>query len=287
MSVLTKVFALMLSLLSIFLCGVIVVFVTNTADWKKAYEEQVTYREAAQVQAAVASESQAQTVARLDKLISSLQNQILSLEKEKAQLQSQLDTSQVAKAQAENKSSTAVGLSKSLQDTIANMFKAQQDIQTELDKNHQQMIVAQTRVIDLERALDSERVKSAQLNTLSRQRLEQIHELENDNAAIRSRLQAVALQSEELRPGGQVTQTRVQEAGVPISGQITGIDDSLAAISVGSSSGVRKDMTFYVYRNDQYLGNLLITHVEPTEAVGRMIGMQGSAMAGDKVTTGF
>lgn len=277
----------MLSLLSIFLCGIIVVFVTNTADWQDAFNKQKTLAEAAQVQAAVEAESKSQAIARMDKLTSSLRNQILALEQEKSQIQSQLDTMQLAKAQAENKSSTAVGLSKSMQDTIANMFKAQQEIQAQLDKNHQEMIVAQTRVIDLERSLDSERVKSAQLNTLSRQRLEQIHELENDNAAIRSRLQAVALQSEEVRPGGQVTQTRVQEAGVPISGQVTGIDDSLAAISVGSSSGVRTDMTFYVYRNDQYLGNLLITHVEPTESVGRMVGIQGSVMAGDKVTTGF
>jgi hypothetical protein len=277
----------MLSLLSIFLCGVVAIFVTNTADWKKAYTEQKTLAEAAQVQAAVAAESKKQAIARLDKLISSLQNQILALEQKNADIQGELDTMLLAKAQSENKSSTAVSLSKSLQDTIAKMFIAQREIQSELDKNHREMITAQTRVIDLERELDSERVKSAQLYTLSRQRLEQIHDLENENDSIRSRLQQVTLKSDEVRPGGQVSQTLVRESGVPISGQITEIEDNLAAISVGSSSGVRQDMTFYVYRNDQYLGNLLITDVEPTESVGRLVGVQANVLRGDKVTTGF
>jgi len=51
LSFLTKLLALLVSLLSIFLCGAVVVFVTNTNNWKKAYQDQETIARAAQTYA--------------------------------------------------------------------------------------------------------------------------------------------------------------------------------------------------------------------------------------------
>ena len=149
------------------------------------------------------------------------------------------------------------------------------------------MIAAQTQMIELTRQLNSERVKTDQLEAIRRQYSENIHELEDENASLRQKIEKVTVASSKFRPDTQVTMTKPQEQGVPIRGQITEISNDKAAISVGISSGVRKGQTFWITRSNRFLGNLEIIHVEPSEAVGRLVNPQGAIAAGDSVTTGF
>ena len=76
-------------------------------------------------------------------------------------------------------------------------------------------------------------------------------------------------------------------SGVPIRGEITDIKGDMAQISVGSSSGVRKGMAFWITRGTNFLGKMEITVVSPDEAVGRLTNQQGTIVKGDAVTTGF
>ena len=59
--------------------------------------------------------------------------------------------------------------------------------------------------------------------------------------------------------------------------------DNLVTISNGSADGVKKDMVFVVSRNDQYVGDLKISHTEPNRAAGRMIKSTVAPMTGDRV----
>jgi len=288
LSTLTKVFALLVSLLAIFLCGVVVVFVTNSQNWKELYEEEQTLRAAAQVHAQVAEDAQQGLKTRLEALIQRLNDDILALEQENFNLVRQWSSEAQARVQADRKSMTMVELSKSLQSSNHDMYTAQNAIQKSLQEAHRDMIAAQTQSIELSRQLDSERVKSAQLETIRRRSEEKIHELQNEIAMIRQRLEQVTVASSELRSGmDRVTAAQAAPVGVSIRGEITEIDDNRAAISVGSSSGVRKDMQFKVIRGDKYLGSLTVTHVLATEAAGWLTGRQGPVVVGDKVTTGF
>ncbi|MCH9022207.1 MAG: hypothetical protein IID32_05540 [Planctomycetes bacterium] len=88
-------------------------------------------------------------------------------------------------------------------------------------------------------------------------------------------------------PDGDVGQVPVGLSGVPIRGQITEVREGLASISVGSAASVRKGMKFLVYRGDQYMGDLQITHVETSESAGLVVLQRGSIVRGDSVTTGF
>ena len=126
------------------------------------------------------------------------------------------------------------------------------------------------------------------MEAIRKQYLEQIHELENENAQVRQQLQKVTLASSEFRQAGdQVSLTPPAAAGVPIRGTITGVDQDLASISVGAASGVREAMTFKVIRGGEYLGDVVVTRVEQSEAVGRLTHRQGTIVKGDRVTTGF
>ena len=215
-------------------------------------------------------------------------DQMLDLEKEFAAMLAELTGLRQAKAQAERKASAAVAALESSQQTLDNMYNTQNAVQAELDKSHRQMITAQAQVIELNRQFNSEQVKSARLESIRMHNAERIAALEDENIQIRLKLQEVAISPSEMQSlDDRVSSVAVSPSGVPIRGQIVDMDDDLAAISVGSSAGVQKDMTFVVLRSGKYLGDLRITHVEPTESAGQLVRHQGTIVPGDYVTTGF
>lgn len=285
MSTLTKVFVLLVSVLAILLSGIVATFVINTNNWKAIAEEQERLAKAAQVTAAVAEQAYARGIAKRDNIIQMQNNTLRMQEAANAETQRQRETEAQSRALAENESFTAVALAQSLRETIQNMYAAQNAIQADLDETHRKTLTAQSQVVQLTRELNGERVQNDQLKSISRQRLEKIHELEDE---LTTKSQEVALKPKDWdEKGDQLSQVPVRESGVPIRGQITAVDNDLASISVGSASGVRKNMKFLVYRDNQYLGDLLVTHVESGESAGRIDIRKGAIVKGDSVTTGF
>ncbi len=285
MSFLTKVFVLLVSLLSIFLSGIVVSFVLNTNNWKMAYDKEVIRSRAAQVQAVVAEESLSKGLARRENIIAQLNDKIIQLETVNNSLVSDMETLLQEKAIATNQSFTAVTLSGTLRETIDNMYKAQQVIQKDLREAHENMLVAQKNVTELRRSNMELTANNDQLELVRKQQVETIARLEND---LDAQLQSPKVKGEDwLEKNDSVTQLPIYESGVPIRGQVTAVEQDLASISIGSSSGVRKNMKFLVYRNEQYLGDLQITHVEPSESAGRINLRRGLIVKGDSVTTGF
>ena len=126
------------------------------------------------------------------------------------------------------------------------------------------------------------------MESISKQYREKIYALEDSLVQLRNQLQKVTIASRDPQVlGDQVSQAREVAPGIPIRGQITDVEDNLASISVGSASGVQKDMRFKVYRDDSYLGDLKIIYVQPDEAAGRLESQQSRIVKGDSVTTGF
>lgn len=78
-------------------------------------------------------------------------------------------------------------------------------------------------------------------------------------------------------------------AVAPIRGEIKDIKSGLASISVGSADGVAHGMTFLVYRKapkggkPQYLGSIKITRVDANEAAGEVEQSAGDIKSGDVV----
>lgn len=72
-------------------------------------------------------------------------------------------------------------------------------------------------------------------------------------------------------------------SGLAIRGHIEELRGKLATISVGAADGVREGMTFVVYRGQQYLGDLVIAHVEPNRSTGDLTIVEGEVAVGDRV----
>lgn len=287
MSTLTKVFAVLVSILSIFLCGTIVTFLANAQDWKTKALDSETIAQAAQVQALAAQERLTRNRMEHEKYGRQLQEGVNTLHQQlddrTRQLASALQKSSMETSRAE----TAVATMGALRDTIQSMHEGQEHQQVSLNDTREKMISAQTQKVELTQKLNRERVLTDQLESIRKRNLEKIHVLEEEIAAIHQKLEQVTLTSKDFGTGGRVTLTSPQLAGVPIRGQITDIDGQNMAISVGSSSGVRKHMRFWIIRGDKYLGNLEIIHVESDESVGRLTNQEGVVVMGDRITSDF
>jgi len=215
----------------------------------------------------------------LNKLIVDWQNEYAKLEniwKQEA----------AAKTTAESKADAAVKISESLSTLMNNMRQTRDGLQKRLETAHNNNQKAETQVIGLNMELNQERAKAAQLESIRRRNEENIRSLENDIALLEQKYQRAMLAS----PNGRILPDKdnsTKPVRVPIRGEITDVQGDRAAISIGSSSGVRENMEFNVYRGNKFLGTLIVLQVESNQSAGTLRRKQGTIVKGDKVATGF
>jgi hypothetical protein len=288
LSFLTKLLALMVSLLSIFLCGAVVVFVTNTNNWKKAYQDQETLTRAAQTYA-LQREMDLKDQKQRDGADRQQLNQlVVNWQEAYTKVENDLKQEKIARITSEGKAAAAVTVSGALVNQVNNMRQTRNALQQRLEVAHNDKRKAETQANNLGEELNRERVKVAQLESIRRRNEEKIRALENDFALLEQRYQRAMLSPSDPRIlPDQVTVRAPQPGRIPIRGEITEVLGERAAISVGSSSGVRENMEFNVYRGSEFLGSLVVLQVEATQAAGRLSRKKGTIVNGDKVSTGF
>ncbi len=287
MSTLTKVFILFVSLLAIFLCGLVVTFMSQADNYKMLYEEQRIKSDAAQVVAYTAEKTRAEersasntsTKVLLERL-KDLRDTFSSQNAELAQLRQDVILES-------SKSDTALKLVSTMRELVQNMQNGQENLWASYDQNRANMLEAQTQVTELTRQLNNERARAGQLEDTNRRRAEQIVVLEEQVAKLNQKLDNYNLAQKEFNNEATVSKAVPTMAGVPIVGEIKELDADKASISVGSTSGVRENMRFWIVRGDNFLGNLEIIYVEADQAVGRLSNTRGVIVDGDMVTTDF
>ncbi len=287
MSTLTKVFALLVAILSIFLCGSQVTFMTTAQNYKNKFEDQKTIAEAANLAALAAQEE----------LANFRENQAalaISLRKSLGNLQGILDSQgrELAAARKDSavqvsRANTAVEVVDALSKSVDNMQSSQKTIWDAHNKSRAEKIEALTQYIELTRKHNQARAEIQNLTDTLDRRTEQVAHLHETVSTLKSQMDAVKVASEEFRSDKDVIMTPPQLLGVPIRGEVMEIRDNKIAISVGSSSGVQENMRFWIVRGENFLGNLDIIHVRADQAVGNLSNRQGAIVSGDAVTTDF
>lgn len=288
MSFLTKLLALLMSLLSIFLCGAVVIFVTNMNDWKKRCQEQETLTQAAQIYALVLErelKDQKQTDTTrwqtFDKIIVGWKNAYSKLE-------NNLKQKSISQITAESRADSSVEVSKALTSQVDSMRQTIETLQKRLESAHADKRIADTQVAELNQELNQAQVKVGRLESIRYRNEEKIRSQESEIALLEQKFQQVMLGSSDARVLlDNVTVGTPQTGRVPIRGEITNVLGDRAAISVGSSSGVRENMEFNIFRGSEFLGSFVALEVAATESAGRLHRKQGTIVKGDKISTGF
>jgi len=288
LSKLTKILIVLLTLSSIFLCGIVVTYVANADNYRQKYEDLSTDRDS------------------LSRKVSNLTKQVNDKTAEKQALEDQLGAEIASLKEETVRAQNALKDSereKSLLLQKVNNFASIVDGFTQT--NDQQGLLLKNTLDELNRIRTEQIKERKELNETTTSLIEKMAIIESLEAEkrqlIEEKFELQARLDEILQPTGRVaaapvpvTQRRevVREAAAAVSeiglkGLITKLDlkNSLASISIGSADGVKEGMKFHVTRGDEFLCDILIIDTDTEEAVGVLDLVQQQPRIGDNVST--
>ncbi len=292
MSILTKVFLIVVAILSIALSTLSIAANSMGQSWKKSAEDWKAAALAAQaaertavIQAKLTHEQDLDKIRKMSADLQKLQTDVL-------QVKQDLDAKAVELGQAQNQSaamtSNLTGLNEQLS-LVGSQFNREQEFNRKLSTRNAEL---ERRNIDLNDRVKELTTALAMANTQVRALQQQLGG--GDSSAYRSPAGPGA--SATPTTGGpsavvEAFQPSVQPSGAvtaPIRGTITTVRGNVAGVSVGAADGVAPGMRFVVYRgngaNSKYVGTLEITRVEATEAAGTLSQTTGEIQRGDQAT---
>lgn len=287
MSVLTKVFVVLLTLLSIALSMFVVAAFAQQENWRTSSQ---SWREAAlaanakeRTVTANAAIEQQRALDRHRQDISTID----ALQNDLAASNDELDRLNQGNTDLENKLTVKEGqltTTNRLSSLLQAAFNREQESSTKLSRRNSEL---ERRNVDL-----NNRVKELTANmAMAKSRVlalkEQIATMSEERAAGK-------LAQIPSGPGivqahtPSVTPTTPHSAmSSPIRAEVTKVNGNLASISVGSADGVAHGMTFLLYRpatnggTPQYLGVLRVTRVETNQCAGSIEQAEGEIRPGD------
>jgi hypothetical protein len=289
-SPLTKVFVVLVTVLSVVLVALVVPFVANTENYKAKLAVAQSDRDAASARAkgletaaGIAAERDAERVANLvneNRLLTTQRNEYAN---KLGDISSSLSSERASKGKADADVSR-------LSASNAQLTSITAALQTELSLRRKENEEKQaTAIAQADQIRDLEGAKE----TLSRQ----VRSLQQQVVAVQDRSKTLEDAMARLDPstraqimGGEQTGGPEFEASTPILGKITAVqrvaEDTFVQINVGKNDGVQANMKFLVHRGNQFLGTLVITTVDGRAAAGRLRLSQGDIVAGDAVLSG-
>ena len=290
MSTLTKVLIVLLTLSSIFLCGIVVTYVANADNYRQMYNK-------LKVQYDAAVKNKDQAVKNFNDIKDEMAGQKIELGDEIAALDRK-------KTELETDLSKAIRRADE-KDLLASKWE---DLTTEFTNTNERQrqwledTLAKLKAIEVEQIKGDKELKETTaaliekmtiIETLEKQSrllLEEKTYLQNElDKLLRQSGRAVA-PPEPVTPTKEKVRVAPPTVDIGLKGLITTVDleNSLAEISIGAASGVKPNMKFHVTRADKFICDIVILDVEPEKAVGTLELMdvtKEQPKAGDNVST--
>ncbi len=135
------------------------------------------------------------------------------------------------------------------------------------------------KLVEVESQLLSEQAKNKRLENS----LRVIKEKAQSQTTMIVKLNERISELEVLEGKKTVVDTAVPVPATKISGTVTGVNDNLASVNVGSAQGLKAGMQLIVCRGDQFVGHLKIEEVGVNEAAGIIVNRRLAPLQGDKV----
>lgn len=291
MSILTKVFVVLVTFLSVLLVALVVPFVARTEDFKTKLQAEQDLKLRAQA-AARARESE------ITELASREGERFTALMAEKRNLTSTITQLSESLASA-NSGVQQLQADKAKQEANLNRLTAAADqygqitksLQEELNLRRDQLVDLQTRSIELADRNDDLATQLEAANRQVRRSREQTVELQQQitrlegfvaklDPAIRQQITAAdqTVGDTEFVPATTIRGhiTRVEQAG----------GETFVQMDIGGNDGVEVNMKFWVHRGGQFLGTAVVVKVDTNASAARMRIVEGAVAAGDTVLTG-
>ncbi len=289
MSTLTKILIVLLTISSIFLCGIVVTYVANADNYRQMYMGLRVERDSA-VKKEESARNELNTFKdETDRHKQQLNSTIDSLRSQVDQLQRDLQTTEAEKDDALRRMNSWEAIVMDFSKTTDSQSQLLKNTLEELEKLRAKQIKKDKELKQTETTLLEKMVVISTLYQKAKRLLE-------EKTALQNRLSQLLRQyGRTLAPAAPVTPRleKVRTAPAPVAGdvglkgRVTAVDqkNSMAEISIGGAHGVTEDMKFHVTRGDEFICDILILDVDVEKAVGILDLVQQIPKVGDIVST--
>ncbi len=290
MSTLTKVLIVLLTISSIFLCGIVVTYVANADNYRQMYNKlrvqhkaAVENEENAKKQLNLAIEDAGRREQKLKDDINALNIQVGQLTTERDEAKRRADEKDLLANKWEE-------LTIEFKDTNERQGQWLEDIRAELKKILLEQTDSDKELKETTAALIEKITIIGTLEKQSKLLLEERTYLQNElDKLLRQSGRAVA-PPVPVTPIKEKVRVAPPTVDIGLKGLITTVDleNSLAEISIGAASGVKPNMKFHVTRADKFICDIVILDVEPEKAIGTLELMdvtKEQPKTGDNVST--
>lgn len=293
MSIFTKIFVVLVMVLSVLLAALVVPFVVNTDNYREKWQNVQSQLNVQKYNAADREADLAQDIQKKNEMIKTYEDQVARLQAEVNNRDTQIQNLQAQVISLQNANSDVRGQLARLSTGLEQATQINEMLQSEVKNRREKMLTLQTQNIELTESL---RDRTTQVDTLVRQvRLlkEQQEDLATQNERLSTTvasLQQYADKAEDL-PGKLKSKldTGVRPP-VTIRGVVTDVkqigDDQFVALNVGANDKVAEGMKFMIHRGDQYLGDVVVTQVDLNTSAGRVTLKKGEITANAEVMAG-
>jgi hypothetical protein len=268
--ILTKIFVVIATFLSIALSMLVIAYATNVDRVRADYADEFARRVSAEASLGVAASQAKSESVRLNDAIQQQQNELATVRAQLTQLQAERAQLQVAKNKAEAE----------LAAQIAKINQQSEQVKTAMElqaKANEELATLRTSELKLrERALEAEQT----INDLTSQNdvlTANYRALQEELAMIKRDAQGVA--------AGAVANT----ASRPFESVERDVASgkTLAKLSVGSNDRIAKNMILRVVRDGQFIANIVVEQTDLSFSIGAVdtLGRQTEVRAGDVIVS--
>ena len=270
MSALTKTLIVLLTVASIFLCGIVVIYVSNAANYRQKYEDLRSDKDAIQQKEKNLTKQLNEKIKETDQQQQKLNSEIASLKIETGRLQTQLKDTEREKAALLQKVNNFAALVEDFTKTNDQQGLLLQNTLDQLDEVKIEQIKARKNIDDLSAnlleklaiidALDAEKKQLLEQKSGLQKKLDQLYRPLGREAVAPK---PVTARKEFVAPAKDIKE-------IDLKAVVTVVDpkNSMAGISISAADGVKEGMIFHITRGDEFVRDILIIDVEGDEAVG-------------------
>jgi len=291
LSTLTKVLIVLLTLASIFLCGIVVTYVANAVDYKEKYESQNSRYQSAIQRADNAESNFNRLKEETDQANLGLNNRLAALEQRISSLNADLKKAQterdLARRLKDGRDEEVAAFAKTVE--VNNQLRA--TAETELKQTQANLIQEKA---EHEQTTDALMTKMAIIEDQGaklKQLLEEKTELQNRLNQTLQQYGKITAPAEPVTAMKKPPRVAPPVKDIDLQGVITDVDlqERLAEVSIGTADGVKEGMRFHTTRGDQFICDIVILDVLPEKATGWLElledGVQNQPKVNDKIST--
>jgi len=269
----------LLTIASIFLCGIVVTYVATAEDFKKKYDTQRNDRNALEEKVESLTTQLNDKVAEKDELEKTLNAKMAEIKTKADEYATKLTTAEREKAELTERTNNLAGITKDFSATIDKQTQTLNSALEEVKQLKAEQLKQGKELDETSAALMEKTAIIASLETEKRRLTEEKSDLQTKMDSL-------------LRAGGKAPgATPVAQESRPVSSALKGlinqvdVKNSLATITIGSADGVKEEMKFHVTRGDEFVCDIRIIDVDTDKSVGVLELIQMQPKAGDSVST--